>query len=226
MPMIELLNNRDHRSLRLDAPKIGNRHFVQIVAGEFAAAAAHCPVILSKNPDDGRFYAGAILGFKAGENLLRDDDAFAAGFCPLDIVREGFFVSDEQIAIDRDNPRFAAGDPMFDGDGEPGERLRQIQHALGQFKRGLEETDAFIDALIALKLIEQIDITLRFDDGERINLAGVYTVSLDALHDLGDADALTLFRRGWLQLAYTMAASLKQVAVLAARRNRKLAAAA
>lgn len=226
MAGIELLSNRDHRSLRLDAPKMGNRHFVQIVAGEFAAAAAHCPVVFSKRPDDGRFYAGAVLGFKAGENLLCDDNAFAAGFCPLDIVRDGFFVVEEQVAIDRENPRFAIGDPMFDAGGEPGERLRQVQHALGKFKLGLEETDAFLDALIALKLIEPIDVTLRFDDGERINLAGIYTISLDALHDLDDSDALALFRRGWLQLAYTAAMSLKQIAVLAARRNRNLAAAA
>ncbi|HEU4960504.1 MAG TPA: SapC family protein [Sphingomonas sp.] len=226
MARIELLSNRDRRSLRLDAAKMGNRHFVQIVAGEFAAAAAHCPIVFSKRPDDGRFYAGAVLGFKAGENLLRDEDVFAAGFCPLDVVRDGFFVVEEQVAIDRENPRFTAGEPMFDVGGEPSERLRQVQHALGTFKLGLEETDAFIDALIALKLIESIDVTLHFDDGERVNLAGIYTVSLDALHDLDDRDALALFHRGWLQLAYTMAMSLKQIAVLAARRNRKLAAAA
>jgi hypothetical protein len=222
MSRIEILNSRDHRALRLGSPRIGNRHFVQIIGAEFAAAAAQCPVIFSKNPDDGRFYAGAMLGFKAGENLL-GDDAVAGCFCPLDAVREGFFIMGDDVAIDVDNPRFASGEPMFEGDGTPGERLRQVQRGLGQFKHGLEETDAFIGALMTLKLIEPIDITLRFDDGERINLEGVYTVSLDALHDLDDQDALALFRKGWLQLAYTMVGSLKQVGTLATRRNRALA---
>jgi len=226
MPRIEILNSGDHRALKLESPKVGARHFIQIVAAEFAAAAAHCPVIFSKNAEDGRFYAGAMLGFKAGENLLDEGDARAAGFCPLDAIREGFFISNDEVAIDLDNPRFASGEPMFESDGTPGERLRQVQRGLGQFKRGLEETDAFIAALMALKLIEPIDITLAFDDGERINLAGVYTVSLDALHDLGDTDALALFRKGWLQLAYTMIGSLKQVGALAARRNRALTLAA
>jgi hypothetical protein len=226
MSRIEILSSGQHRALRLDSPRIGARHFIQIVTAEFATAAAHCPVIFSKNPDNGRFYAGAMLGFKIGENLLSEGDALAAGFCPLDAIREGFFIVDDSVAIDLDNPRFASGEPMFEADGAPGQRLRQVQHSLGQFKRGLEETDAFIDALMALKLIEPIDITLRFDDGERINLAGVYTVSLDAVHDLGDDDALALFRKGWLQLAYTMIGSLKQVGALAARRNRALAAAA
>jgi hypothetical protein len=225
MPNIEVLNTQNHRSLRLAPPRIGNRHFVQIVASEFATAAAQCPVIFSKNPENGRFYAGAMLGFKAGENLLSDESA-AAGFRPLDIVREGFFIADDQVAIDLENPRFSTGDPMFDEQGEPGQWLREVQHALGQFKQGLEETDALIDGLMALKLIEPIDITLRFDDGELISLAGVYTVSLDSLRELDDADVLRLFREGWLQLAYTMIGSLKQVGVLAARRNRSLAAAA
>jgi len=222
---IELLNGRDHGRVVARPPHLGDRHFVQIVAAEFAAAAAQCPVVLSKNPENGEFYAGAILGFKAGENLLRDSDSWAAGFQPLDIVREGFFVIDDQVAIDVDHPRFTAGDPLFENDGTPAERLREVQLALGRFKEGLAETEAFIKRLVALRLVEPIDIALRFDDGERISLAGIYTVSLDALRELDDADALALFRNGWLQLAYAMIGSLKQVGVLAARRNRALATA-
>jgi hypothetical protein len=221
MTKIVLLNNRDHHDLRLASPAVGNRHFVQIVASEFAVAATFCPVIFSKDADNGRFLAGAMLGFKEGENLL-DGDAMAAGFRPLDIVRNGFFIADDQLAIDADNPRFASGQPMFESDGTPAEALREVQHAIGRFKLGLDETDAFIDVCLSLKLIEPIDITLRFDDGERINLAGVYTISLDALRELGDEDALRLFRNGWMQLAYIMANSLKQISTLAARRNRTL----
>jgi hypothetical protein len=47
-------------------------------------------------------------------------------------------------------------------------------------------------------------------------------VSLDRLRDIEDAAALRLFRAGHLQLAYTMAASLKQIGRLAQLRNRKL----
>ncbi|MBY8827028.1 SapC family protein [Hephaestia mangrovi] len=223
MATIELLNAGAHRALAVRPPDLGDRHFVQIVAGEFAAAAARCPVILSKNPENGKFYAGAVLGFKTGENLLRDGLAWAAGFRPLDVIREGFFIVDDQIAIDVEHPRFGTGDPLFDDDGAPAERLREVQHALGAFKAGLSETDAFVETLVALGLVEPIDIALRFDDGERISLAGIYTVSLDGLRELGDADALMLFRKGWLQLAYTMIGSLKQIGVLAAHRNRALA---
>ena len=110
---------------------------------------------------------------------------------------------------------------MFDESAEPGTTLRGIQRVLGDLHSGLEQTKTFIAALANLKLIESIDISLRFDDGERLTLQGLYTVSLDRLRDLDDASALGLFRAGHLQLAYTMTASLKQIGRLAHIRNRR-----
>jgi hypothetical protein len=76
-----------------------------------------------------------------------------------------------------------------------------------------------------LKLIEPIDVSLSFDSGERLTLQGLYTVSLDRLHELPSADALRLFQSGYLQLIYTMTGSVNQIAVLANLRNRELAGA-
>src|SRR6185312_9275325 len=148
-------------------------------------------------------------------------------YIPLDRQRAGFYVSGENIAIDLDNPRFASagseGEALFDDGGEPGPALRQIQRMLGQLVRGKQETDAFIARLLDLRLIEPLDVSLRFDDGEDLVLDGLYTVSLDILRDLADGDVLKLFRDGHLQWIYLMAGSLKQIGVLAERRNRKLA---
>ena len=99
---------------------------------------------------------------------------------------------------------------------------RQIQRLLGQLVRGKRETDAFIARLLELKLVEPIDVSLQFDDGERLVLDGLYTASLDALHDLDDQEVLELFRKGHLQLIYALSGSLRQIAVLAERRNRML----
>jgi hypothetical protein len=88
---------------------------------------------------------------------------------------------------------------------------------------GLTDTDAFIRALLDLKLIEAIDISLSFDDGQTLRLQGLYTVARDSLRDLGDTDALRLFRAGHLQLAYAMLVSLEQIPLMARRRNQRLA---
>lgn len=221
MARLEVLNVSDHRQLRLNDRRGTEPHFVQIVAGEFAAAAAHCPILLAKDAESGRFYAGAMFGFKPDEPPLAEPgDAFR----PLDLQRQAFFISDEHIAVDREHSRISEtdGKPLFDEDGQPSDSLRRIQRTLGLLKSGVEETEAFIRALLAHKLVEPIDISLRFDDGETLSLQGLYTVSLDALRDLDDPAALALFRSGHLQLAYGMIASLQQIPVLAHRRNRRL----
>ena len=225
MSKLEILNSEQHRSLRLDPPARSTSHFVQIVVSEFAAAAACCPILLAKSPETGRFYAGAMFGFKPDENLLAEDPGASRAFRPLDIERQAFFVSGEDIAIDLEHPRISEGEgePLFDEAGEPADVLRRIQRALGLLVTGNEETELFIQTLVHQRLVEPIDISLSFDDGDKLQFNGLYTVSMDAIHDLDDAAALSLFRKGYLRLAYTMAGSLKQIPVLAHRRNDRLA---
>lgn len=216
----ELLNSKDHARLRIRPTQNAVPHFVQIVLSEFSAAAASCPVLLTKDASTGEFYAGAMLGFKPGEPL-KITAADRAGFDPLHLVRDGFFVSGEQIAIDRDNPRFSetVGEPLFDEEQRPSVRLRHVQKALFDLHQGIESTRQFIQSMLKLKLIEPIDVSLRFDSGEHLTLQGLYTVSLDSLRALPDAEALELFRAGYLQHAYTMNVSLGQIGVLAHLRN-------
>jgi len=182
--------------------------------------------MLAKNPEDGRFYMAALFGFEPGENLVNTDPGAARTFRPLDLERQGFFTSGENIAVDLDHPQISEkeGERLFGDDGEPTDAMRRIQRALGLLASGNEETERFIETLVDLRLVEPIDISLRFDDGKKVRLDGLYTVSLDSIAELGDSDALTLFRKGYLLLAYTIAGSLKQISVLANRRNERLAA--
>lgn len=222
---LEHLDLEQHAGLRLGEAPPGGPHFVQIVASEFVAAAAVCPIFLTKNAETGRFYAGAMFGFEPGEDLTANGEARL--FTPLDLVRSGFFIAPgDAIAIDPRHPRFdvASGEGLFEDDGRPAPALRRVQHALAQLKVGASQTDAFIEAALAARLVEPVDIDLSFDDGRALSLAGLYTISLDALGALNDAAALDFFRRGYLQLIYAMAGSLKQVSRLARLRNDKIAA--
>lgn len=224
---LELLDAQHHAGLRQTDSPIEEPHFVQIVAAEFVAAAATCPIFLTKNPETGQFYAGAMFGFEPGENLLRRDAPGRRAFTPLDLERQGFFLaSGGAVAIDPGHPRFAAerGTALFEADGQPSQALRRIQNVLGQLSAGVPATDAFIQTIVAQRLVEPIDVDLSFDDGRSLSLAGLYTVSLDALAHLEDPAVLDLFRRSYLQLIYAMAGSLKQVSILAHLRNERLAA--
>jgi hypothetical protein len=227
MSSLERLNPQDHGQLRFSPRSGPEPHFVQIVPVEFAAAAACCPILFSKDPTSGAFYAGAMLGLKPGEGALKDV-ADRGGFEPLNLQRDGFFISGEHIAIDRGNPRFSEseGEPLFDEALQPSVALRRIQRVLRQLHEGTAQTDAFVRNLVELKLVEPIDVSLSFDNGERLTLQGLYTVSRDALRDVGDAEVVRLFRSGHLQLALTMAGSLNQLRILAQLRNRRIAGAA
>jgi len=222
MSKLEQLNPQDHGHLRLRPRSEPEPHFVQVVPVEFASAAACCPILFSKSASSGAFYAGVMLGLKPGEPALKSADD-RGGFEPLNLQRDGFFVSGEHIVIDRSNPRFSEseGEPLFDEAQQPSVALRRIQRVLRQVHDGTAQSDVFIRELVRLKLVEPIDISLSFDDGERLTLEGLYTVSRDALRDLGDADVLRLFRSGHLQLALTMAGSLNQLAILSQLRNRR-----
>ncbi|TDN82280.1 SapC family protein [Stakelama pacifica] len=218
------LDSETHRTLRIEKPAHERRHFVAIAPSEFAVAAASCPVLFAKRADTGAFYAAALMGFREGENLLAAAYGDASRFVPQDAICQGLFIDGDHIAIDADHARFShhSGDPLFEADGTPAPALHRIRRALTALAEGADETQKLVAALNAHRLIEPLDVSLQFDDGERIVLDGLYTVSLDALHDLDDAAVVALFRAGHLQLAHIMAASLRQLPLLAQARNRQL----
>lgn len=227
MGELEILNVHEHAGVRVAPPSAGERHFVQIVTSEFESTAARFPILFCKNPETGAFYAGAMLGFKPRENLALGsaDEADAGRLC--DVTREGFYIVEDNIAIDRSIARFGSeqGSPLFDEDDRPAATLRRARSALAQLHDGLPKTEQFLNTLIGLRVIEPIDLSFSFDDGEQLVLEGLYTVSRDALAELDDATALTLFRQGALAHAYAAIASLQHIPRLARLRNDRLTAA-
>ena len=227
MTSIVVLNSQAHRDLRVQAAasaQLGdNERFVQVAVSEFAALVAHYPILFAKNSDTGAFFVGAMLGFNPGENLfLGAGDKGQDSYRPLNLRRQPFFVSGTDLAIDLDSPRVGRGEALFDGNGEPTCYLQSIVAILGELRPGLEMTKLFIETLLAHKLIEPITVDLGFDDGSRLKLIDLYTIDRNALKDLPDATVLDLFRRGYLYLIYLMIASLKQIPVLAQKKNRRL----
>jgi len=225
---IVVLNGVHHRNLRIDAAPSArhgdNQRFVPVIVNEIPLLVAHCPVFFSKDANTGAFYCGAMLGFDDGENLFLGDGRET--YRPLNLQRGPFFTAGSDLAIDLDNSRVGTdrGEALFAGNGEPTAYLKSIVQLFRDLVPGLERTKVFIDTLLKLKLIEPVDINVAFDDGSKREVAGLYTVNQGALRDLPDATVVELFRRGYLHLIYLLIASLKQVPVLAQRKNRRYAA--
>ncbi|MEG3082664.1 SapC family protein [Sphingomonas sp. PB2P12] len=227
MPTWEMLNREQHAALRVSRACDANRHFAQIVADEFPRAAPHYMILFTKHPETGAFYAGVVMGLEPGDNLLTVDGVLP-DYRPADLERQGFFVNDGQVVIDREHPVFAGvkGEPVFEMDGEPALALKRVQQALHTLQEGIPATDEAIKRFLAHGLLEPVDVTLDFDDGNRLRLDGLYTISLDALHALPDPAVLELFRLGDLQLAYAQTGSLRHLRTLGRIRNARLSAGA
>ena len=225
MTNIVVLNSVTHRDVRVQAEaaaKYGdNQRFVQVVVGEFPLLVTHYPILFSKDTETGAFLCGAMLGIDDGENLFLKEGKGHEGYRPLNLQRAPFFVAGDDLAIDLDHPRIAthAGQSLFNDQGVPTPYLESIKAAFQQLKPGVEITKRFIEALLKLNLLEPVDIVLGFDDGTKRNLADLYTVNQDVLRKLPDAAIIELFRRGYLQLIYLAIASLKQIPVLAQKKN-------
>ncbi|HXP64658.1 MAG TPA: SapC family protein [Steroidobacteraceae bacterium] len=231
MTRIVVLNSLAHRTVRVQAEaaaKFGdNQRFVQVVVTEFSLLVTHYPILFSKDTDTGAFFCGAMLGIDEGENLFLKDGSGHDGYRPLNLQRAPFFVSGDELAIDLDHPRVCAdmGQALFNERGEATPYLESIKAAFQQLKPGIEMTKRFTETLLRLDLLEPVDIVLGFDDGSKRTLVDLYTVNQDLLRQLPDASVIELFRRGYLQLIYLLIASLKQIPVLAKKKNDRFLAA-
>jgi len=225
MTQIVPLNKETHRSLVVDgraAAAYGdNRHFVRVVVKEFPELLVHYPILLSKHPQTGEFYCGAMLGFEEGENLFLEDWRDRQFYRPLSLQRGPFYSQGPDLAIDLDDPRVGAegGKPLFTEQGQPTLYLQSIIWAFQDLNPGVEMTRLFIARLLELKLIEPIDVEAEFDDGSKRQCVGLYTIDQEALSALPDEIVVELFRRGYLRLIHHMIASLKQVPSLGRKKN-------
>ena len=222
MSTIVLLNSEEHKHLKIRteaSAELGDgQRFVPVVLNEFQFLVAHYPLLFSKDSGTGAFYCGAVLGFDEGENLFLEEDVWR----PLNLRRMPFYTAGDEVAIDVAHPRVGdQGEALFTEAGEPSQFLVATIGALREVRQGGEVMQDFIAVLLKLNLIEPLDVTLAFDDGKR-NLQGLYTINRDALAALDDAQVVDLFRRGYLQHIHFMIASLRQIANLATRKNRRL----
>lgn len=227
MTNVVVVNTELHRSLRVfgePSARYGdNQRFVQVVVSEFPQLVLQYPILISKDADTGAFYCGVMLGFDDGENLFLKDGKGYEGYRPLNLQRMPFYTVGSDLAIDLDHPRVNADGarPLFTESGEASAYLDSIKAAFRELRPGIEMTKQFIAMLMTLKLVEPVDITVEFDDGSNRNTVGLYTINKDILRVLPDAEVIELFRRGYLQLIYTMINSLKQVQVLAQKKNNR-----
>jgi hypothetical protein len=224
-----LLNNVDHQELRvLTARSAQHGDAVMSAAtfpAEFRNVQAHYPIVFHKG-GDGQFQPVALFGFQQGQNLFLSATGWDAAYVPLLIERQPFLIGvgngQLMIHIDVDHPRVSRtqGERLFRDHGGPTEFLERMNSVLLTIHQGLEQTPAFIRALLEHELLESFVFDVQLADNSQHRLAGFYTLHEERLSALPGVALERLSKAGHLQAAYMAIASLSNFRALVERQNR------
>lgn len=242
MPNYELLNNIDHKNVRVITERSArygdNVHFVMTFPTEFRRLQSSYPIFFQKNATTGKFFPLALLGFEEGENLFLSENGWDANYVPLMIQRNPFLIGYQEdseapdgkrsvVSIDMDSPRISEseGEAVFLPHGGTSEFLTAMTEVLEDIQVGHQMNEVFIDALLEHKLIESVSMEIELNDGSKRQLLGLYTINEERLDQL-DGEALgKLQKLGFLLPVYMVLASLSSFRTLIDKRNAKLGAA-
>jgi len=234
MSQYQILNRERHRRLRVRTgygAALGDAVMcVMTYPMEFRDIQGCYPILFTKDPNTGGFFAAAVLGLEAGQNLFLQGDCWDATYVPAMVQRQPFLIAtggegDDKppvVSLDLDHPRVSQdeGEALFDDEGAPSEFLNQKIGLLDKLHRGLQHGGAFIDTLLQHQLLVQITLDLAFSDGGKKTLQGFYCIAEERLYQLKGDVLESLNQAGYLQPVFMAVASLSRVRDLIDRRNR------
>lgn len=214
------LDSAEHRRLRIHtgrSPAFGDDMMsAPTFPGEFRNVLAHYPIVFAKDAA-GAFQPHALFGLRQGENLFLDGERWDAHYVPLAVERMPFLIGNSDgnlgVHVDLDHPRVgdAAGEPLFDGQGNATPLLERAASILRALHEGLQSMPAFTAALLEHQLLEPFTLDVQLDDGRPVRLAGLYAVHEERLRTLDGTALAALHAAGHLEPAYLAIASLSQL---------------
>ena len=240
MSKVEILTPSKHAELKYAS----SVHFqgcaelgsIMIVPYEFIEVQREYPIVFRKDPESGQFLANAMLGLILNQNLYVNDGQWLGSYIPLAIARGPFMIGSQNqlvngesqptsvICANLDDPSLSQGqgEALFDSGGQTSEQLKAISRALGELQAGLELGSEMTKAFIEFDLLEPMKLDIELKNGEKMSIAGVYTVSDDKLSNL-PAEALHyLNQKGYLRMAFAVVNSVNNVQKLIDMKNASL----
>lgn len=231
MPNIALLNNIEHKDLRIipgHRPGLGSEvAWVPTFADEFRSLQAHYPIIFRQLDDGANYEAIALLGFQQDENLFLEDGRWDAPLVPWMHERLPFYIGrngDElMIQVDLDHPRISKteGEPVFKQHGGNTEFLEKTSAMLSNIHNGVQANAGFLEALKRHDLLDAFVLDIEFDNGEKSRMGGFFTIHEERLGALDGAAIAELHAAGHLAPMYFALASLSHFRDLIDRKNRR-----
>jgi hypothetical protein len=234
MSQYEVLNKDKHRQLRIKTgygAALGDAvMYVMTYPMEFRDIQSCYPILFTKDSNTGGFFAAAVMGFEADQNLFLQDNGWDATYIPATVQRQPFLIAtggegdnaSPVVSLDLDHPRVSQdeGEALFDIEGESTEFLNQKVALLDKLHRGLQHNNGFIDALLQHELLEQITLDIAFNDGSKKSVQNFYSIAEERLYKLKGDVLESLNQAGYLQAVFMAVASLSRMRDIIERRNR------
>lgn len=242
MTNFSLLNNVDHKNLRVIrdyASQYGDGEMSAVTfPQEFRAIQNEYPIFFRKSTETGKFIPVALTGLRQNENLFLSEAGWDAHYIPASVKRRPFLIGFQTpkpgqgnqpaslVYVDMDSPRVneVAGDPVFLPHGGYSPYLESMVDLLEYIQYGTELNDHFVDVLLANELLEVVTLEITLKNGERNNLAGLYTVNEEKLSGLAGEVVAELHAKGLLECIYMVIASHANILKLIARVEARLSA--
>jgi hypothetical protein len=229
---VSLLSKKIHKDLSIEQTSdfafAKDTNSIALLAVEFTKAAKEYPIIFVKNGD--YFFSAALLGLRDNENLFiqKSDTAgvWNADYMPAYIRRYPFIPVSRgkhkklTIGIDENYSGFNysnKGERLFTGDGQPGSCLKQTMKFLNDYQEQHRFTIDFCKAVNELSLLEQVTLNAELNSGEKLSLAGLFTINRQRLAALETEQIEDLFRKGYLELIFSHLLSMDNFEKLMAR---------
>lgn len=242
MPNFALLNNVDHKNLRVIRDyslRYGDSEIsVATFPQEFRAIQNEYPIFFKKNTETGKFIPVALMGLRQNENLFLTEEGWDAQYIPASVKRRPFLIGikppkpgegdqpSRLVYVDMESPRVneVSGDPVFLPHGGYSPYLETMVDLLEYIQYGTELNEQFADLLLANELLEVVTLEITLKSGERNNLAGLYTINEDKLSSLAGSAVAELHAKGFLECIYMVLASHANVLKLIARVEARISA--
>ena len=100
---------------------------------------------------------------------------------------------------------------MLDSKGEESDYIKTVKQGFASMYNENVVTERFIDSLIALNLLVELEIQIQLNNGQKQTVKGLYNINEQVLGQLSDQQKLTFLSQGYYPPIMAMLASLAQV---------------
>ncbi|HET7364017.1 MAG TPA: SapC family protein [Burkholderiales bacterium] len=230
--VVPFLKNQKVRLLAPgEVPDFAQRgNAIPISLAEFQPVAREYPIVFTASDNAQSFAPVAVLGLTAAENLFLNEDRWVGGvYIPAYARRYPFCMAKVSVnSVEQKNRLICiektcideGGEAMFDEQGQPSAKWRDLERLLGEYEADLERSREMCSILADYGLLEPFTMqaSVRGQEAKPLQITGMYRVAEKNLENLNSAQLKNLVRKGILARIYLHLVSLENFGRLLERK--------